>query len=209
MPAATVAAKAVGRIDGHIRFSGPQSRRPLAALTYASRQITTPAAPRPAILSVVVYVEHPPRTSVEPRRVEMRQEDESFLPAVLPVTVGSTVEFTNEDDYFHNVFSLSHGASFDLGRYPRGESRSRVFTHAGVVKVFCHIHSHMHGVIVVFDHPYFTMPDEEGTFVLDGLPPGSYRVAAWHERVGEASTPVTVSAGEPAHAEIALPMVAE
>jgi plastocyanin len=205
--AAPVSAPAAARIDGHIRFAGPPARRPVATALYAPHQITTPAAPRPAILNVLVYLENPPKGPVEPLRAEMRQEDETFAPAVLPITVGSTVDFPNEDEYFHNVFSLSHAASFDLGRYPRGQSRSRVFSTPGIVKVFCHLHSHMHGVIVVFDHPYFTTPSERGAFSLDDLPPGTYTVAAWHERVGETREPVTLRAGETAHVEIALPVV--
>ena len=80
------------------------------------------------------------------------------MPRVAAVTVGSTVEFPNLDSYFHNVFSLSRGASFDLGRYPKGESRSRRFTRPGLVKVYCHFHSDMSATIVVFDHPFYTAP---------------------------------------------------
>ena len=78
------------------------------------------------------------------------QKDEQFVPHVVAVTVGSTVAFPNQDPIFHNVFSLSRGASFNLGRYPSGSSRSRVFTKPGIVKVFCDIHSQMSAVVRVF-----------------------------------------------------------
>ena len=78
------------------------------------------------------------------------------MPRLVAITRGSTVEFPNADPYFHNVFSLSRGATFDLGRYPRGESRSRAFTKPGLVKVYCHLHSQMSASIMVFDHSHFT-----------------------------------------------------
>ena len=204
----SVQAQAGARIRGHVRFAGPPNRRPLAATAY-SRRITTPASPQPAVLSVVVYVKDAPKGSAAPMRAVMRQEGEAFVPAVLPITAGSTVDFPNEDDYFHNVFSLSRGASFDLGRYPQGQSRSRVFDTPGLVKVFCHLHAHMHGVILVLDHPYFTTPAADGSFTIDNVPPGRYELAAWHERVGEAVSPVTTGAGETSTVEIALPVIAE
>ena len=80
------------------------------------------------------------------------------MPRVVAITRGSTIDFPNSDPFFHNVFSLSRGANFDLGRYPRGESKSRRFPNAGLVKVYCHIHSHMTASIMVFDHPYFRIP---------------------------------------------------
>jgi plastocyanin len=204
----SVQAQATGRIRGHVRFAGPPSRRPLSAMAY-SRRITTPAAPQAAVLNVVVYLKDAPTGTAAPMRAVMRQEGETFVPAVLPITAGSMVDFPNEDDFFHNVFSLSHGASFDLGRFPRGQSRSRVFATPGLVKVFCHLHAHMHGVILVLDHPYFAKPSADGGFTIDDVPPGRYGLAAWHERVGEAVAPVSVRSGETARAEIALPVIIE
>jgi len=67
---------------------------------------------------------------------------------------------------------------------PRGQTKSHQFRHAGLVKVYCHIHSHMSASIMVFDHTFFAIPKADGTFAIDGVPAGSYRVSAWHERVG-------------------------
>ena len=129
-------------------------------------------------------------------KASIAQKDEQFVPHVVAVTAGSSVSFPNEDPFFHNVFSLSRGATFDLGRYPvRRQSRAQVFTQPGIVKVFCHIHSHMSAVIRVFDHPWFTIPDDQGTFTIDGVPPGEHTLVAWHERIGERRDRVTIRAG--------------
>jgi hypothetical protein len=116
------------------------------------------------------------------------------------------VDFPNADPFFHNVFSLSRGATFDLGRFPRGERRSRTFSTPGLVKVYCHLHSHMSASIMVFDHPHFTVPNGEGAFVLDGVPPGEHRLSAWHERIGENVKTIVVEAGRTARVEFSLPM---
>jgi plastocyanin len=104
------------------------------------------------------------------------------------------------------VFSLSRGSNFDLGRFPRGERRARTFTQPGLVKVYCHLHSHMSGSIMVFDHPYFTVPTIEGTFVLNDVPAGEHRVSAWHERIGESAKSLIVEAGRTVRVEFALPV---
>ena len=100
----------------------------------------------------------------------MIQQDESFEPRVLAITRGSTVDFPNADPYFHNVFSLSSGAAFDLGRYKRGDTRSRVFTRPGLVKVYCHVHSQMSASILVLDNDHFTRPQSDGAVRPGGHP---------------------------------------
>ena len=92
----------------------------------------------------------------------MDQRDQTFVPHVLAITVGTTVEFPNSDLTFHNVFSLSKTKSFDLGRYSRGKSKSVRFDRPGVVQVFCDIHSHMSAFILVFAHRYFAVTDRAG-----------------------------------------------
>ena len=102
----------------------------------------------------------------------MDQRDQTFVPHVLAITVGTIVDFPNSDLTFHNVFSLSKTKSFDLGRYSRGQSKSVRFDRPGVVQVFCDIHSHMSAYILVFAHRYFAVTDEAGRFTIAGVPPG-------------------------------------
>ena len=136
----------------------------------------------------------------------MRQEGLAFVPHVLPIVSGTSVEFPNSDPVFHNVFSLSRAASFDLGRFPRGESRTLRFDTPGIVKVFCHIHSDMGAVILVLDNPFFTSPGGDGRFRMDGLPPGEYRITAWHERAHPSTRSIRIDAGGTAHVAFSIPL---
>ena len=129
---------------------------------------------------VVIYLEHVPRKYQVLKRVrQMAQRDKAFVPRLIAVTKGSTVDFPNEDKLFHNVFSLSDGNTFDLGLYRAGESKSMTFDKTGVVDVYCNIHPNMWAQILVLDNPFFTTSTKDGTFDLSKVPPGSYTVAAW------------------------------
>jgi plastocyanin len=132
----------------------------------------------------VVYLEAAPQAAFEappPGRGVLDQRNETFVPYVLAVTVGSTVDFPNSDRTYHNVFSFSKAKRFDLGRYPRGRSRSVRFDQPGVVRVFCEIHSHMSAWILVFSHRYFATTDAEGRYRIEGVPPGRYTLAVWND----------------------------
>ena len=198
----------VGAIAGRVTLTSRMRGVPIGTNAYAPRAITQQAPPAvPEMRSVVVYLRGVTFSGSLPvTHEQIRQEHESFVPRVLALTRGSTVEFPNGDPFFHNVFSLSGSDTFDLGRYPDGQARSRLFTKAGVVKVYCHIHSHMSATILVLDHPYFVTPDADGRFTLAGVPVGSYTLVGWHERVGEERTPVTVTAGQTTAADISLPV---
>jgi plastocyanin len=132
----------------------------------------------------VVYLEAAPRgafAELPAGRARLDQRHEQFVPHVLAITVGTTVDFPNNDQTFHNVFSLSPVHPFDLGRYPAGQSKAVRFDKAGIVSVFCDIHSHMSAYILVFNHPFFALTDEDGRYAIPGVPPGSYTVAVWSE----------------------------
>ena len=200
------AAPATGRIEGVVRLTAPGDA-PIVSGAYPSRRVTKPAPRASEIGNVIVFVKDAPRAAtMAASRVEMTQQDEAFVPRVLAITRGSTVEFPNADPFFHNVFSLSRAAAFDLGRYPRGDRRSRTFTVPGLVKVYCHLHSHMTASIMVFDHQHFTSPAPDGRFVLSDVPVGEYRLSAWHERIGESSKQVTIEPGRTTRVEFALPV---
>jgi plastocyanin len=109
------------------------------------------------------------------------QKDKRFMPHVLAVPLGSTVEFRNEDELFHNVFSLSKPNDFDLGLYKSGAQREQVFTTSGPVQLLCNIHAAMNGWLYVSDSPWFAQADAQGRFTLKAVPAGSYEVEVWHE----------------------------
>lgn len=112
---------------------------------------------------------------------QMSQKDLAFDPGLLPVQVGTKVEFPNFDDTYHDVFSFSPAKRFDLGRY-RPDARpvpSQTFDVAGLVTLHCDIHEHMRALILVLNTAYFVVTDEKGNFRLGGLPPGHYTLKAW------------------------------
>jgi hypothetical protein len=122
------------------------------------------------------------------------------------VPVGSTVDFPNDDPIYHNVFSLSRVRTFNLGRFPQGQTRQVRFDRAGLVRVFCEIHSHMSATVMVFDHPWFAVPGDDGRFSLPAVPPGEREITAWHERLGDTTLQVQVEAGRDAAADFVLPV---
>jgi plastocyanin len=197
-----------GTVAGKVTLTTKIKGAPLPSTAYPTRAVGThDNRSIPEIKNVVVYLTGIVfRGTLAPMRAELHQEHETFLPHVVAITRGSTVDFPNDDPIFHNVFSLSSAAAFDLLRYPQGQTRSRQFTKAGIVKVYCHIHSHMSATILVLDHPYFGIPHADGTFELPNVPPGQYTVVGWHERVGERRVPVRVERGQTATVELSLPV---
>jgi len=146
----------------------------------------------------VVYLESAPRGAfeqTEPARAAMDQRNETFVPHVLAVTTGTVVDFPNSDLIYHNVFSLSKVARFDLGRYAAGRSKSVRFDRPGIVRVFCEIHSHMNAFILVFSHPFFAVTDVEGRYRIDDVPRGTYTVVAWNEGTTSDPKAATVPSG--------------
>ena len=132
----------------------------------------------------VVYLEEAPRGAFEELaggRARMNQINEQFVPRVLAITTGTVVDFPNSDRIYHNVFSLSKARTFDLGRYAVGMSRAVRFDRPGIVRVFCDIHSHMSAWVLVFNHPFFAVTDEDGRYAIPNVPPGTYSLAVWHE----------------------------
>ncbi len=137
------------------------------------------------------------RATAVPR---LAQKDQSFVPRVLPVSAGSTVEFPNFDPIFHNVFSVSPYKRFDLGKYPRGQSRRVRFDRPGLVQVYCDIHSNMAAFIIVLPTRAFTQPDATGAFALPALPAGEYVVRVWHPDFPALTRPIRV----PEHGDLEL-----
>jgi plastocyanin len=153
-----------------------------AALLAAS----TESPPAPLSERAVVYLEGE-ELNGGPYRLPARdptldQRNLQFHPRVLAVLVGTRVDFPNRDNLFHNVFSYSQPKEFDLGRYPKDDSRSVTFDRPGIVRVYCDIHSRMSATILVLRHPYFTSPDDAGDYAITGVPPGKYHIVLWYDR---------------------------
>jgi plastocyanin len=140
---------------------------------------------------------------------KLNQQDARFQPDVIVVPVGSTVEFPNLDPIFHNVFSLSKAQPFDLGYYPQGHSRNVKFNHPGVVQVYCHIHANMYAAIVVTDSPWYQKPAADGSFSFSNVPPGRYRLIAWHMVAGLHKVDVQVPETGSVDATIRVPVDTE
>jgi hypothetical protein len=128
------------------------------------------------------------------------QKDANFEPHVLPIAVGTTVRWPNEDDIYHNVFSMSDAKEFDLGYYKKEKSPDLTFDKVGRVDVFCAIHSKMHCIVLVLPNAFFSAADSKGRYQIKNLPAGTYRIRAWHERLPSKLATVTV----PAEGEVTL-----
>jgi plastocyanin len=190
-----------GRVDVR-RAVTPMERRPGVADLGMPRARDVPDVSRS-----VVYLESAPRGAFETTeggRAMMDQRNETFVPHVLAITTGTSVDFPNSDNFYHNVFSLSKPKRFDLGRYAAGRSQSVRFDRPGIVRVFCDIHSHMNAFILVFGHPFFAVTDADGRYRIGNVPPGTYSVIAWNEGTWAEPRPVTVPDGGSAELDFAV-----
>jgi plastocyanin len=145
----------------------------------------------------VVYLEGDfPKPTALPIK-QVTQKNLTFAPALLPIEVGTKVEFPNLDDAYHNVFSYSPAKRFDLGRYPPGETPPpfQIFDKPGLVTLRCDIHEHMRALILVLDSPYFTITDAAGHYRLTNLPAGHFVVKAWVNSRTTRERPVDLKSG--------------
>jgi plastocyanin len=122
--------------------------------------------------------------AMKAKKAVMNQREQKFLPAILPVVVGTRVEFPNNDKVWHNVYSKGGAKDFDLGLYPPGKSRGMTFDKPGVARILCNAHPNMEAFVVVKDHPFFSAADKGGNYRIDGIPLGTYRVTVWHPELG-------------------------
>lgn len=159
------------------------------------RHETRRGAPSDAVVYVKTLPPGADLPAAESAPPALSQRDQSFEPRVLPIAVGTRVAFPNFDPIFHNVFSVSPARRFDLGKYGQGQSRQVTFEREGVVHVFCDIHSSMAAWIVVLPHRAFAQPGADGAFRLPDLPPGRYRLVAWHPDLPALERDVDLSAG--------------
>jgi plastocyanin len=199
---------AVGIVEGTVQLEVATEGAPTMLSPYARRRYRPPG-PSPSASSasdVVIYLlldRSPPAPANA--RATIRQSDLAIVPHLTVVQSGTRIDFPNQDEVFHNIFSLSQTHPFNLGRYPPGESRSERFSEPGVLRMFCDIHSEMSGVILVVGSPFFARPDESGRFQLTGVPEGRHRLVAWHESAGADTATVVVTSSGVTRANFQLP----
>jgi plastocyanin len=154
------------------------------------------AIPRARTLAdVVVYVDKAPGQFPPPKQhAVMNQKDLTFQPHVMPVVVGTTVDFLNSDQVLHNVFSPDKCVSkFNLGTWPKGETRSYTFSAAGCAPVvLCNVHPEMEAFVVILQNPFFAVTDKSGLFAIHDVPEGKYTIKAWNRKFLEVSQEVVV-----------------
>lgn len=159
------------------------------------------------IRNVVVWLENPPPgapSAPPPAATPMDQKECVFVPRIVIVPPGGTVEFLNSDRLLHNLHSVSReNMSFNRTQ-PKGRTIPISFGKPEIVRIDCDLHSWMRGWVVVASHPFYALTDAQGRFKLDNVPAGQYTVRVWHERLGESSRPITVPATGPAPLTIEL-----
>ncbi|MCI0341266.1 MAG: carboxypeptidase regulatory-like domain-containing protein [Planctomycetales bacterium] len=176
---------ASGTVRGRVQVPAPTKKKARVSVRYPGERGAAQKTDQPTQFAAVVYIREklPAPTPAPVGRME--NKGLTFVPAVLAIQVGTTVEFPNRDDVYHNVLSYSSTKRFDLGRYPTDEKRSVTFDKPGVVRLACEIHEHMRGYIVVLETSRFAVTREDGTFEIPGVPAGRQRVAVWHEKLSE------------------------
>ena len=162
--------------------------------------------PSPDLGSAVVYLEGAgPGGAGAPLTLDMTINGKVYRPRVVVAPVGSTVRFPNTDPFDHNVFSASEPNQFDLGLYGRGEGKGHTFLHEGLTRVYCNVHPRMVAYVVVTANRYYTQPGVDGSFAIENVPPGQYRLHVWHERIAaEIVKDVTVGSAGVGDLQIAL-----
>jgi plastocyanin len=152
----------------------------------------------------VVYLDGTFPRSMSPVTKEIAQKNLTFIPALLPIQVGTTVAFPNEDTVYHNIFSYSAPKRFDLGRYGPQDRPipTQVFDKPGLVTLRCDIHEHMRAIILVLQTPYFVTSDTHGHFKLSGLPAGHYTLKAWINSNSTSERSVDVEDGSILHIDL-------
>lgn len=146
--------------------------------------------------NALVYVASAPGQFAPRGTPSMDQRSIAFQPHVLPVVAGTTVNFINSDDVQHNVFTPSAaGDFFNLGAWPKGQTKSYTFTKVGKVELLCNVHHEMHGYILVLQNPFFALTDKEGNFRIENVPAGTYTLKVWHEHGTAPAQVVNLSNG--------------
>jgi len=169
---------------------------------------------------ILVYLAKGPSlpAGTAPTKFVMDQRSLTFIPHILPVLVGSTVDFPNNDKVNHNVFSLSRAKKFNLGSYKAGDKKTVQFDTPGIVEVRCDVHAEMLAYILVLKNPFWGLTDDQGRFEIPevnylkqngsqeihDLPAGNYVIKTWHEKLKTRKTLVAVPEKGPVSVQIKI-----
>ncbi len=209
LPAALIAGRAeAGTIVGTVPLKGADLevysvRRWDAYVGQTGESGRTCALPSDTTYGVAYVMDVPATPESLQARALLDQSCHRFVPRILAVEVGQTVEFRNSDKVYHNIFSYSPSKRFDLGRYPRGQSKVQEFSTTGAVQIYCDIHSDMRADIIVVPGPLFAYVNDHGRFRIENVPPGKHTFAVWLLSSGERRGTVVVP--ETGEAEVAFP----
>ena len=144
----------------------------------------------------VIYIEKIEGTKFKApeKHVVMNQLNLTFVPHILPVLAGTTVDFLNSDDVMHNVFSPEKCANkFNLGSWPKGKSRSFTFENPGCAPVLlCNVHPEMEAFVIVLQNPFYGVSDKKGNYIIKDVPPGKYTLKIWHEKLKGKAVEITI-----------------
>lgn len=148
----------------------------------------------------IVYIEHAPDAFEPPEEhAVIDQKNMTFIPHVLPLLKGTTVDFLNSDLVQHNVYSPDAVAdNFNLGTWLKGETRPFTFNKSGVASIRCNVHVDMLAYVLVLQNPYFARVDNEGKFSITNVPDGKYIIKVWNERLKAPDQQVGIKADAPA-----------
>jgi plastocyanin len=156
--------------------------------------------------NAVVYVAAIPGKTFAPPKdhAQMDQKNLVFVPHVLPIVVGTTVDYHNSDAVLHNVFSPDACCDkFNLGTWPKGQSKSYTFTKECSATLLCKVHPEMEGFVVAVPTPYYAVTKADGSYAIPNVPDGSYTVKVWHPKLKAAQKTVAVAGATEAAFEIA------
>ena len=156
-------------------------------------------APQGGVKNVVVWLGTPPPGAAWPStpvKVEMDQKACAFVPRVVIVPAGGTVEFLNSDRLLHNLHSVSRENPTFNRTQPRGRAIPVPFSKPEIIQVNCDLHSWMRAWVVVADHPFYVLSGDAGEFTLPNVPPGKYVLHTWHETLGTTTREVTVGSDD-------------
>jgi plastocyanin len=203
-----------GSITGHVHAEGkPGADQASAGGNYDSRALKFAERVDYADMrDFVVFIVGPltnagvaaPTNLAQVTTTRVSQQKATFSPHVLPVMVGTTVEWPNKDDIYHNVFSYSEAKQFDLGLYKDPVVTNVTFDKPGQVDVFCSIHANMSCIVLVLENPFFAVSNSRGDYLITNVPAGTYQLKAWHERLPTQVRSITVPDSGVARADFTL-----